>query len=556
MLNTLGALLGGLGLFLLAVGMISNGLRLAAGRQLRSLLERYTGSPARGIASGALITALVQSSSAVTVATLGFVNAGILNLPQALGVVFGSNVGTTMTGWLVAAVGFKFKLELFALPLVGIGMFLRLTGSRSRRGALGEALAGFGLFFIGVDILRDGFAGLADSMTLPQLSVTDPVQLLGLVGIGFLMTVLTQSSSASVAMILTAASGDAVQLSGAAAMVIGANIGTTSTAALAVIGATANAKRVAAAHILFNLITGLIALLILPALLWGVDMASAGLGLEHAPVVTLALFHTSFNVLGVLLMWPLTGRLAVFLSARFVTLEETLGRPQHLDRTLLQSPGLADNALALEITRVATLARQMGAAALSTEVAVGRQMHVDVATVHRLATAIADFVIQLNRQPLSEDIAMQMPKALRTLRYFTTAAELADEIARAQPELAPLLETALAEQAHAFRAHSEDLLRGADVDADGFSGLICQARLDALEVEYQTLKEKLLAAGARFGIAIPVMNDYLEQFSRMRRLTQQMTKGVLQLDPLRRGAESTGGADRESSETRKAETGE
>ena len=172
MLNTLGALLGGLGLFLLAVGMISNGLRLAAGRQLRSLLERYTGSPARGIASGALITALVQSSSAVTVATLGFVNAGILNLPQALGVVFGSNVGTTMTGWLVAAVGFKFKLELFALPLVGIGMFLRLTGSRSRRGALGEALAGFGLFFIGVDILRDGFAGLADSMTLPQQFAT------------------------------------------------------------------------------------------------------------------------------------------------------------------------------------------------------------------------------------------------------------------------------------------------------------------------------------------------------------------------------------------------
>ena len=140
----------GVGLFLLAMKMITDGLKLAAGDALRDILGDWTRSPARGIASGAVITSLVQSSSAVTVATIGFVNAGLLTLYQALGVVYGANIGTTMTGWLVAAMGFDIKVELFALPMVGAGMLLTLTGPRQRRGALGEALAGFGLFFIGI----------------------------------------------------------------------------------------------------------------------------------------------------------------------------------------------------------------------------------------------------------------------------------------------------------------------------------------------------------------------------------------------------------------------
>ena len=144
-LITIGMLAGGLGLFLLAVNMITDGLKLAAGRALRVMLGKWTRSPGHGILTGLSITAIVQSSSAVTVATIGFVNAGLINLYQSLGVVFGANIGTTMTGWLVAIVGFKIKVELFALPMIGIGMLLRLTGGESRRAAIGMALAGFGL---------------------------------------------------------------------------------------------------------------------------------------------------------------------------------------------------------------------------------------------------------------------------------------------------------------------------------------------------------------------------------------------------------------------------
>ena len=139
MLTVSATLLGGLGLFLLAVGMITDGLKLAAGDTLRDVLARSTSTPLRGVASGILVTALVQSSSAVTVATIGFVNAGLLTLPQSLGVVYGANIGTTMTGWLVASVGFGVKLETFALPLVGLGMLGRLVRPASRIGSPGSS---------------------------------------------------------------------------------------------------------------------------------------------------------------------------------------------------------------------------------------------------------------------------------------------------------------------------------------------------------------------------------------------------------------------------------
>lgn len=220
LLPVLGMLLGGLGLFLLAVGMLTEGLRLAAGDRLRTILANSTRTPLHGVASGMTVTAVVQSSSAVTVATIGFVNAGLLSLAQALGVIYGANVGTTFTGWLVAAVGFSWKIEAIALPLIGVGMFLRMTGTSSRLGAAGEALAGFGLFFIGVDVLRDAFEGIAAGIDPAALAVDGWRGVLLFLGVGVLMTVVTQSSSAALALTLTAADGGVIGLEAAAASVI------------------------------------------------------------------------------------------------------------------------------------------------------------------------------------------------------------------------------------------------------------------------------------------------------------------------------------------------
>ncbi|MDP3613342.1 MAG: Na/Pi symporter, partial [Rubrivivax sp.] len=174
-------------------------------------------------------------------ATIGFVNAGLLALGPALWVLFGANVGTTMTGWIVALVGLKFKVELLAMPLAGLGALLRLTGEGRRSGAIGTALAGFGLLFMGIALLQQAFAGLAGQIRLPQGE--GPWVLLAQLGIGTLMTVLMQSSSAAMAITLTAAQGGLIEAQGAAAVVIGANIGTTVTALLAAIGATPNARR-------------------------------------------------------------------------------------------------------------------------------------------------------------------------------------------------------------------------------------------------------------------------------------------------------------------------
>ena len=270
-------LIGGLGLFRLGMTMMTDGLKLAAGPALARILAGATRTRWHALGSGMLVTAMVQSSGAVTVAAIGFVNAGLLALGPALWVLFGANVGTTMTGWIIALVGLKFKIESLALPLIGVGVALRLTGEGKRRGAMGTTLAGFGLLFLGIAMLQASFTGLAGQVELPQGE--GPLAVLAQVAIGAAMTVLMQSSGASMAIALTAAQGGLLTAQGAAAVVIGANVGTTFTALLAAIGATPNARRAAAAHVAFNLITGTVALVLLPWLIGALGAASEALGL-------------------------------------------------------------------------------------------------------------------------------------------------------------------------------------------------------------------------------------------------------------------------------------
>jgi phosphate:Na+ symporter len=526
LITSAAAAVGGLGLFLLAVGMISEGLRAAAGGNLRKLLGRWTHNSLRGVLSGMLFTGLVQSSSAVTVATIGFVNAGLLGLHQAMGVVFGANVGTTMTGWLVAAVGFEFKLEVYALPLVGIGMLLRLTGPGRRRGALGWALAGFGLFFIGIEVLAGAFAGISTSLQLDQVAGAGPLAVLGFLGIGFAMTLITQSSSAAIAMILTAATGGILSLAAAAAMVIGANIGTTSTAALAVIGATPNAKRVAAAHILFNVLTGVVALLLLPGLLWFVRVAEDVLGLQDLPAVSLALFHTVFNLLGVLLMLPLAGYLAGFLEQRFRSAEEIEGRPRYLDQNVAASPSLAINALAMELARMAAIARRACQAAVSVEQSVGMQIPRDVRSIESLNVAVGKFVAHLERGTLPQEVTGELPMVLRTTQYFVVAGELALATARIQTSLVPVGDAASIGQLDAFHAQLALVLEHADIERADFSMADCDEGMVELDERYHAAKTQLLEAGSLGRIEVSLLAEVLEQMNQVRRMARQLVKGV------------------------------
>lgn len=154
MITLVGTILGGLGLFLLAISMMTDGLKLAAGGGLRQLLSKWSSTPLRGIFSGFLMTAILQSSSAVTVASLGFVNAGLLQMRQALGIIYGTNVGTTMTGWMLALIGFKLNIQAFVLPMIGLGMMMKLVKQRGRAVSFEMTLVVFGLFFVGIDALK------------------------------------------------------------------------------------------------------------------------------------------------------------------------------------------------------------------------------------------------------------------------------------------------------------------------------------------------------------------------------------------------------------------
>jgi len=528
----IGMLAGGLGLFLLAVSMITDGLTLAAGHALRDLLGKWTRTPARGIVTGLSITAIVQSSSAVTVATIGFVNAGLLTMRQALGVVYGSNIGTTMTGWLVAIIGFQLKVDAFALPMIGIGMLLRLTGGGSRRGHVGMALAGFGLFFIGIDVLRDAFAGLMAVIELEKFTLQGIPGVFLYAGVGFLMTVLTQSSSAAIAITLTAATGGVLGLYAAAAMVIGANVGTTTTAAFAVIGATSNAKRVAAAHIIFNAATGLVALLIMPLLFWAVNATGELLGMQDIPAVTLALFHTTFNILGVLLIWPVSGRLAQFLEQRFVTQEEIEGRPRYLDRTVAVSPVLALNALALELSRIAAVARRMALEVLSTESIPGKRIASDHMVANNLAAAIAGFLPRLERAAPGGDVAEQLARALRAEQHLLACADQAVAVARAQAGSEFMLDDKLLAGIARYRAAVVSLMKTASPGEEGFSYAACEEQLQQVQESYEDVKAALLRAGAELRVPIPVMIDILDQNSRIRRMARQMVKAMHYLGEL------------------------
>jgi len=532
--TSIGTLIGGLGLFLLGMTLMTDGLKLAAGDALRRILSRWTGTPVRGVLSGVLITSMVQSSSAVTVATIGFVNAGLLTLLGAMWVIFGANIGTTMTGWLVALIGFHVDIKLFALPAIGVGMALKLSGPQLRRGAIGEALAGFGVFFLGIDILKTAFEGIEARIDLADLAGEGFGAELLFVLLGFALTLMMQSSSAALAITLTAVAGGVIPLSAAAAVVIGANVGTTSTAILAVLGATPNAKRAAAAHVAFNLLTGAVAILILPWLLGAILWLREGMGLDGSPATTLALFHTAFNLLGVALIWPLAPPLARFLERQFRTFEEDEAKPRHLDTTLLAAPSLALNALALELRRVGGIAHRMARGALSSERGPGPRLSSDRAILEPLLAAVGQYVAQMQRGDLSDPVAQALPEAMQVAQYFATTAEHAQEIAQMLTTLGEVEHPQVVEALARFKGQTAALLGRIDPQTGSDEPFDGDAEMAKLRQGYDELKGMLLKAGARDELPVRQMVGLIDQAGLVRRMGKQAVKGVMGLQRLQK----------------------
>lgn len=531
--------LGGLGLILLGMKLMTDGLKLAGGPVLKRVIGGWTDTPVKGLAAGAGITALVQSSSAVSVAAIGFVNAGLINLVHAVWIVYGANVGTTSTAWIVAFLGLKVNIKALALPLIGFGTALWLAGGVARRTAVGEALAGFGLFFLGIELLQETMGGVGQTVNLAAIPSAGLTGALVYAGIGFVFTFLMQSSSASMALILTATAGGLAPLESAAAAVIGANLGTTSTAAIASIGATSGAKRLAAAHVVFNVVTGLVALVILAPTLAAILAARSWLGLgagpQDAPTV-LAVYHTVFNVLGVALMWPLTGSLTAFLARRFTTREEERGRPRHLDGTVVRTPGLALSALCLEAGRLGESARRMAISSFRCQERPCRDLMAEKQVLESLQKAVTEFASKLRREGLGKRTAENLPLVLRVAQYFNASAEASLEAEELRHHLEPL--DAPAVQAAALASDqlflaAEACIDGAAAEEATFDVAAFKAERDAFEAVYQEAKAALLKAGTDGALGVEAMVTRLDYISRVRRSVQQLAKGALMLFGLR-----------------------
>ena len=527
----IGALFGGLGLFLLGMLLMTDGLKQAAGPALGRVLSSSTQTRLRGLLSGLTVTAVVQSSSAVTVAAIGFVNAGLLTFSQSLWVLFGANVGTTMTGWLVALVGFKIQVEAAALPLVGLGMALRLTGADTRRAAIGTALTGFGVLFVGIGFLQQAFTIDGAALNLSALG-GGPLKLPAYVLAGALLTVLMQSSSASLAVTLTLAHAGSLSFTDSAAMVIGANIGTSVTAVLAAIGATANAKRAASAHVLFNVLTALVALGMLPWLLQGVGLLGDWFDLEDSPATGLALFHTVFNVLGVVLMWPLADTMAARLRGRFRGHDETEGQPRYLDQNVASVPSLAVDALRREIFRLGRKAIARARDGLAT--LQGLPAPARDGGYEQLGRAIQGFVAGLSRASMSESTAQALATLLRVQHYYDNCHERGAGIATGRTALASMGDESLRLRILGLAGEADDLLVQLDPAQAPFAPL-APHQSERFEAGYESLKAALLAAGADGRLPIHAMDALLRGFSDLRRSVQQAAKAARLLDQLSRG---------------------
>ena len=300
---------GALALLLWGMDLLSSGIQKGAGNKLQKLLSVVSGNRFTAVLTGVLVTAIIQSSSATTVMVVSFVNAQIISLFQAIGIIFGANIGTTVTAWIVSLLGFSFKISAFAIPLIGLGFFIK-SQKKYKISDFGEMFLGFGMLFLGLDLLGETLVLSPESVGFIN-NITNWGVWGIIVGvlIGTALTALLHSSSAFTAIVLTMAASGALNWQISAALVLGSNIGTTIDAVLSSIGATTNAKRAAAVHVGFNIVGTLIALIFFNPLLHLVDIIVAGIPRENI-TTHIAMLHTVFNTLSTIIFLPFVKQIA------------------------------------------------------------------------------------------------------------------------------------------------------------------------------------------------------------------------------------------------------
>lgn len=508
---------GGLGLFLLGMVIMTDGLKSLAGRYSRNMLTRFTRSPTSGAVTGAVSTAILNSSSATTVAAVGFVGAGLLTFTQALGIIFGSNIGTTITGWLVALLGFKLKLGTVVLPLIFIGVLMRLFGHR-RVAASGLAMAGFGLIFVGIGQLQAGMEGLQGVVTPETFPADTWIGRLQLVAIGIAMTLVTQASSVGVAAAITAVHIGTITFPQAAALVIGMDVGTTITALMATIGGGVESRRTGYSHVVYNLYTAVFALLLLTPFVWLLqNLFPSGLA-ENAEIALVA-FHTSFNVLGVMIILPVTAQFGSLIM-RLVP-DRPSKELMRLDRMLLK-----DNASALQAVRL-TLNELTDNVFRYTHGLLTQTESPDQDKMVEMASKIAATSAYVDEIHIQPDGSAYWNELLYSMH-------LIDHLSRLQERCEDDVERInIASSDRSLANYSDMLAKSIDKTIDAMRNeqweQACQQIADmtaCLRVEEPEIRERMIQQVACGQANVPEGVDRLEAIRSLRRISQHMSRIV------------------------------
>lgn len=441
LLLTIFKLAGSLGLFLYGMKLLSDGLQKSAGKRMKSILSLMTGNRIMSVLTGILITVIIQSSSATTVMVVSFVNASLLNLTQAIGVIMGANIGTTVTGWIVAILGFKMDISLLSLVAIAISLPMMFS-KKVRLKEISEIFLGFGILFLGLEYIQKAMPDISGNTGLlsflSAFNSNSPFALIVCVLIGTLLTIIVQSSSASMAITITMAYQGWIGVYASCALCLGQNIGTTITAYLASLGASTNARRASWAHILFNIIGSLLAMLFFTPLVNLVNIITpgnihtmTGISLQETLPTFLAMFHTLFNVFNTLLFLPFVNQFTKLVTKLVKDSDEAEGNYnfQYIAQSFVDTPEIYIVTVRGEIGKMSTLCLDM----FDTYMSAFARNNVDIAQIvdklkkqenyaDQMQSQLTDFCVKLqqnNAAPTNADTISMFLRVIDELESVT-----------------------------------------------------------------------------------------------------------------------------------------
>lgn len=506
--------LGGVGLFLFGMAVMTSGLKKLAGARLRKWIAHSTRNPVTGALTGATATALVQSSSATTVAAIGFVGAGLMTFGSSLGIIFGANIGTTITGWMVALLGFKLQLEEAALALLFVAAFCYLLKQRRKLRGFGKALAGFCLIFLGISYLKEGLHDYRSVIDLSQWNANSMGGRFVLLLIGILLTLITQSSSATVAAALTALNASILDLPQAAAVIIGADIGTTATAALATLGGSTASRRTGFAHVIYNILTGVGAFFFLPLYLVLIEQLWPGAG-EGSPEMVAVGFHSTFNTLGVVIALPFTGLFGRFIERLFPEKGPTLSGI--FDAALLKDPNVALDGLKSDSLKVAKFGLEVATLVLNS----GKQSEQERSLAHILSAVEAgrQFAVEIGATD-DEEADFESGKIFDSIHLLDHIERLAERASDRERAATVISSKELSRQAKELTEELSTLAQ--QISSGGFpkeAGESIADRARDMEEGRHHFRQQLMEEAKKEGMSGNTLDELLDGRRWLRRVT-------------------------------------